>query len=376
MKLSSSLLGLVLAALSVRAAISEIELKANTAKGLRLISLEDGVDPVWKTEDEKLELMRAHRNFFDVTEVYEPNTAFASPKSFAPLATYPSPSHQSAVNAIIQTISLSNMQSYLGNLTAFNNRYYKSTTGAAATDWIVKTAGDIAARYPASGATVSAFKHSWVQGSIIARIPGTTSGPVTIIGAHMDSINLSNPTNGRAPGADDDGSGSVNLMEAFRALLASGFKPRTPVEFQWYSGEEAGLLGSQAIAKSYKAAGTQVKAMMQLDMTAYVKPGTKEVIGLMPDYIDAGLNTFLGSVIDTYSLLDWTTSPKCGYACSDHASWYNQGYPSCLPFESRYGDDNPLIHSASDTTSVNGFSWTHTLEYTKIAVAFAYELGI
>jgi leucyl aminopeptidase len=41
----------------------------------------------------------------------------------------------------------------------------------------------------------------------------------------------------------------------------------THTEFR-YSGEEAGLLGSQAIAKSYKAAGTQVKAMMQLDMTA------------------------------------------------------------------------------------------------------------
>jgi leucyl aminopeptidase len=63
MKLSSSILGLALAALSVQAAISEAELKENSAKGLRLISLEDGVDPVWKTEDEKLELMRAFVNF-------------------------------------------------------------------------------------------------------------------------------------------------------------------------------------------------------------------------------------------------------------------------------------------------------------------------
>lgn len=35
-----------------------------------------------------------------------------------------------------------------------------------------------------------------------------------------------------------------------------------------YSGEEAGLLGSQAIAKAYKTANVDVKAMMQLDMTA------------------------------------------------------------------------------------------------------------
>ena len=87
------------------------------------------------------------------------------------------------------------------------------------------------------------FTHSWTQSSIIAKIAGKdTTAPVTIVGAHMDSINLSNPTNGAAPGADDDGTGSVNLLEALRALVASGWKPATPVEFHWYSGEEAGLL--------------------------------------------------------------------------------------------------------------------------------------
>jgi bacterial leucyl aminopeptidase len=83
----------------------------------------------------------------------------------------------------------------------------------------------------------------------------------------MDSINLKSPINGRAPGADDDGTGSVNLIEGFRALVAAGFAPSTPVEFHWYSGEEVGLLGSQAIATKYKNDGVQVKAFMELDMS-------------------------------------------------------------------------------------------------------------
>lgn len=83
----------------------------------------------------------------------------------------------------------------------------------------------------------------------------------------MDSINLNSPTSGRAPGADDDGTGTVNLIEAFRVLVASGFAPSTPVEFHWYAAEEVGLLGSQAIATSYKSAGKSVKAFMQLDMS-------------------------------------------------------------------------------------------------------------
>jgi bacterial leucyl aminopeptidase len=101
--------------------------------------------------------------------------------------------------------------------------------------------------------------------SVIARIEGTTSGAaVVIIGAHLDSINQSNPSSGRAPGADDDGTGSVNLIEAFRKLTAAGFKPANPVEFHWYAGEEGGLLGSAAISKSYSQAGTTVKGMLQL----------------------------------------------------------------------------------------------------------------
>lgn len=38
-------------------------------------------------------------------------------------------------------------------------------------------------------------------------------------------------------GADDDGSGTVTILESYRALLASGFKPHRPVEFHWYSAE-------------------------------------------------------------------------------------------------------------------------------------------
>jgi len=36
------------------------------------------------------------------------------------------------------------------------------------------------------------------------------------------------------PGADDDGTGTVNLLEALRVLMEGGFQPATPVEFHWY----------------------------------------------------------------------------------------------------------------------------------------------
>lgn len=106
---------------------------------------------------------------------------------------------------------------------------------------------------------------------------------------------------------DDDGSGTVTILEAFRVLLsdsrvASGQAPNT-IEFHWYAGEEAGLLGSGAIFNQYKRDGRVVKAMLNQDMTGYVKPGTKPVAGIITDNVDAGLNTFLKKVIAAVSAM-------------------------------------------------------------------------
>ena len=36
----------------------------------------------------------------------------------------------------------------------------------------------------------------------------------------------------------------------------------------------------------------------------------------------------------------------------------------------------PNIHSSGDLTSVRGFSWSHSLEFAKVALAYVYELSI
>ena len=104
-----------------------------------------------------------------------------------------------------------------------------------------------------------------------------------------------------APGADDDGSGTTSILEAFRVLVESGFAPtHHPVEFHWNSAEEGGLLGSKAIAQDYQAKGIKVKAYHQNDMTAWVKQGTKPTIGLIRDFVDPDFTDFLAKVIDEY----------------------------------------------------------------------------
>jgi leucyl aminopeptidase len=74
-------------------------------------------------------------------------------------------------------------------------------------------------------------------------------------------------------------------LESFRSLVENGFKPERPVEFHWYSGEEAGLLGSQDVAKAYSKDGKRVVAMLQNDMTGYVG-ANGPVIGIVTDHVD------------------------------------------------------------------------------------------
>ena len=55
----------------------------------------------------------------------------------------PTPSNTAAVKSILATMTTSNMQTNLNALTAFNNRYYTSTTGAQASTWILNKVKEV-----------------------------------------------------------------------------------------------------------------------------------------------------------------------------------------------------------------------------------------
>src|SRR6201996_5858291 len=180
---------------------------------------------------------------------------------------YPSkPQHNQTFRSLMKTLDKDNMRKHLETFTSFHTRYFRSQTGIDAALWLHDQVKDV---MEASGAfnysaSLSLFPHSWGQSSIIARFPGKTNHTV-VIGAHLDSINMFLPFL-RAPGADDDGSGTVTILEALTALVGSqeivNGSAENTVEFHWYSAEEGGLLGSQAIFKSYHDEGRDVKAMI------------------------------------------------------------------------------------------------------------------
>jgi carboxypeptidase Q len=79
----------------------------------------------------------------------------------------------------------------------------------------------------------------------VAEITGTDKkDEVIMLGGHLDSWHS-------ATGATDNAIGCAVMMEAARILKALGVKPRRTIRVALWSGEEEGLLGSQAYVKKH-----------------------------------------------------------------------------------------------------------------------------
>ena len=112
---------------------------------------------------------------------------------------------------------------------------------------------------------------------------------------------------------------------------------------------------------------------VQFDMTLFKGTADKDIV-MMTDYTNTAQNEFLGQLIDEYVKVSWGYS-RCGYGCSDHASWSNAGFPASMPFESNKGDMNRHIHSAKDTLQNSGGNASHALKFAKLGLAYLVELA-
>ena len=97
---------------------------------------------------------------------------------------------------------------------------------------------------------------------------GAIEGPVTLLGAHYDTVP-------RSPGADDNASGVAVMLECARIIAALPHKPS--VIFAAFDAEEnqppeGGLHGSRSLAQSFKAYGVQVAGAYILEMVGFSAP--------------------------------------------------------------------------------------------------------
>ena len=273
------------------------------------------------------------------------------------------------VTATLPKLSAAAIHRTIGELSAMKNRYYRSESGAAASAWLRDRWRSFSDR---SDITIELFDQGYPQKSVIMTIPGTTKADeVVVIGGHLDSIALGGMASD-APGADDDASGIATLTEVARVLLQSDLRSERTIKFIAYAAEEVGLRGSLAVVKEFKRRGIHVVGALQLDMTNY--QGSDRDIWLIDDHTSKPQNAFLVQLLEHYVGATWG-SDRCGYACSDHASWTQAGIPASMPFEARFRDANTQIHSKRDTLERSQNNANHAVKFARLATAYAIELA-
>ena len=301
----------------------------------------------------------------------EVDSAGVQQQSMMPLIAY-NINNGPSVNAMLSGVAELNIRNTINSLsTNWTTRRYNVQTGADAATWLKNQWTTLA--NGRADVSVTTFTHSFLQPSVIATITGTTlPDEVVVLGGHLDSINSGSST-GAAPGADDDASGVASITEVFRVAMANDYHPARTVKFIAYAAEEVGLYGSNDIASWHQTNGANVVGVLQLDMTNY--KGSSYDFGMVTDNTNATLNSFTTSLISTYLPGMTYTNITCGYACSDHASWNNKGFPATMPFEATMSTSNPQIHSSGDTLTYTGGTASNSVKFAKLGVAFLGEVA-
>ncbi|MEO8139830.1 MAG: M20/M25/M40 family metallo-hydrolase [Gemmatimonadota bacterium] len=198
-----------------------------------------------------------------------------------------------------------------------------------------------------------------MQYNTVAEIRGSTiPNQVVILGAHLDSWDL-------GTGSTDNGTGSMVVLEAARAIAQSGVKPARTIRFILFTGEEEGLLGSRAYAARHADEADSIQAVLVLDngtgaITGQALQGRPQDEQLWKDLLAPVASLGAGAVRD---------ANKGG---TDHLSFIPYGVPG-WNFDQQSRGYNHTHHSQVDT-------WDHALrddlkQASAVMAVTAFELA-
>jgi hypothetical protein len=140
-------------------------------------------------------------------------------------------------------------------------------------------------------------------------------------------------------GADDDGSGSVGLLEVAEYFAGLPVKPKRSLLFVWHTGEEAGLLGSRWFTDHPTVPLDSISGTINIDMIGrgagselgktdkYVSLlGSRRISKEMGDIVDA-VNARPAHMLEFDYTFDAPGHPERYYCRSDHWNYARMGIP-------------------------------------------------
>jgi hypothetical protein len=244
--------------------------------------------------------------------------------------------------------------------------------------------------------------------NVIAILPGRT-GRRVYVGGHYDSLNLgpgvsvnrntirpanvpagpdpqSQPTfdhEADAPGANDDGSGTVLTMELARAFAESGIAFDATLVFACWAGEEQMDFGARPHAQDVKAAGTRIEGVLNDDIVGnshggngVVDAGSVRVYSAGDqDSMSRSLARYIERVAAIYvpghRVRLMAREDRFGRG-SDHMSFRQLGFPAVTFRES--SENLSRQHSADDT--LDGVDFAYLLQNARVNAAAAASLAL
>ena len=187
------------------------------------------------------------------------------------------------IEAMVKEISVDSLTQNLTKLVSFGTRATLSNQSSntkgigAARAWILTRFNEYA---KASNGRLTAFidtttynadkrrvNRPIILGNVVATLKGTDPNDkrIFVISGHLDSRRSNEMDSvGDSPGANDDGSGTVAVMECARVMSKHSF-PATII-FVTVSGEEQGLLGAYFMANKAKKENWKIEAVLNNDI--------------------------------------------------------------------------------------------------------------
>jgi hypothetical protein len=272
-----------------------------------------------------------------------------------------------SIQALVTAVAQPSYQSDLETLASRHTRLSTSDDFAELAQWVEEQFAGFGFETRREFVSVNGS----ASGNVVADKSGRHPGPrdLIVVTAHLDSINSEAGEAARAPGADDNASGSAAVL-AMARLLAN-HEAIHDLRLILFGGEEQGLFGSRQHVEAPSAMEQdRIRAVVNMDMIGSFNTATPEVL-IEGHVISQELIDALTLSAMTYTGLQVQTS-LTPFA-SDHVPFIRAGIPAVLTIESA-DEANQNIHSARDT--INTINYDLALEIVRMNLAFvAEELG-
>jgi len=277
---------------------------------------------------------------------------------------------QSSVTEMLSKITKVEISSYITILQNFNTRYFRSAQCNVAKDYLVQEFKS----FGLDVSTQSFMNYGTLNYNVLAVKPGKyMPEKICVISAHYDSTSDDYLVN--APGADDNATGVAAVLLAAKYLSAYEFS--YTIVFACFSGEEQGLIGSEAYARNLYNQNTQVIADINVDMIGYYTQGIKYDLNLTTNRNSQQLVEFISQVNDTYVQMPLDINVNDYAWWSDHSSFWDFGY-NAVEFCEAYDWGSPDFNSTNYHTThdtLDKLDLDFTLKNTLVAVASVAELA-